>query len=221
MANATSAAQQTQPRFVRADGPDKVTGSGRYVADMSLTGMLHAKFRYAGVAHATVDKIDVSAARAMPGVLAVLTSDDVPDIIYSPVVPDRRLFAKDVVRFEGEVVAAVAATTPEIAQQAIDAIVFEYTERPVVDDLEAALEPDAPLVHEDWESYAVTGDTPRDRNVATFSSIAKGDADEAMATADIVVKGRGTHFDPAVVDAFVACESDFQKLADRHLANPA
>ncbi len=188
MANATE--QKPAPRFVRADGPDKVTGSGRYVADMSLTGMLHAKFRYAGVAHATIDKIDTSAAETIPGVVSVLTAADVPDVIYSPVVPDRRLFAQDVVRFEGEIIAAVAATTPEIAQQAVDAIVFEYTERPVVDDLEAAMAPDAPLVHEDWESYAVTGDTPRDRNVATFSSIAKGDADAGMAEADMVVKGR-------------------------------
>ena len=97
------------PRFVRADGPDKVTGSGRYAADINLTGQLVAKFRYAGVSHARITKLDTSAASAMPGVFAVLTAADVPDVIYSPVVPDRRLFAKDVVRFEGELVAAVAA----------------------------------------------------------------------------------------------------------------
>ncbi len=178
------------PRFVRADGPDKVTGSGRYVADLSLTGMLAAKFRYAGVAHARITKIDTAAAKAIPGVFAVLTADDVPDVRYSPVVPDRTLFARDVVRFEGEILAAVAAITPEIAQQAADAIVFEYDELPIVADLEAALTADSPLVHEEWESYDVTGDTPRCGNVATFSSIAKGDIDAGMASADIVVKGR-------------------------------
>ena len=186
----TETPQSTAKKFVRADGPDKVTGSGRYAADLTLTGMLTAKFRYAGVAHARITNIDVTAAQAIPGVFAVLTADDVPDLRYSPVVPDRHLFAKDTVRFEGEVVAAVAAINADVAQQAVDAVVFEYEELPVVADLEAALAPDAPLVHEEWESYAVTGDTPRDRNVATFSSITKGDPDTAMAAADIVVKQR-------------------------------
>ena len=68
------------PRFVRADGPDKVTGSGRYAADINLTGQLVAKFKYAGVSHARITRLDVSAARSMPGVFAVLTSDDVPDV---------------------------------------------------------------------------------------------------------------------------------------------
>ena len=67
------------PRFVRADGPDKVTGSGRYTADLSLTGVLAAKFRYADVSHARITRLDVSAALAMPGVMSVLTAADVPD----------------------------------------------------------------------------------------------------------------------------------------------
>ena len=108
------------PRFVRADGPDKVTGSGRYTADLSFTGMLVAKFRYADVSHARITRIDVTAARALPGVHAVLTADDVPDVRYGPFVQDRRLFARDIVRFEGEVVAAVAAIDAATAQRAVD-----------------------------------------------------------------------------------------------------
>ena len=126
-------------RFVRADGPDKVTGSGRYVADMNLTGQLVAKFKYAGVAHARIMRLDVSSARAIPGVFAVLTAADVPDVVYSPVVPDRRLFATEVVRFEGELLAAVAAVDAATAQAAVDAIVVEYEPLPIVDDLEAAI----------------------------------------------------------------------------------
>ena len=90
----------TKPRFIRADGPDKVTGSGRYTADLTLTGMLAAKFRYADIAHARITKLDVSAARAIPGVMAILTADDVPDVRFGPFVQDRTLFARDVVRFE-------------------------------------------------------------------------------------------------------------------------
>ncbi|MFT7475388.1 MAG: CO/xanthine dehydrogenase Mo-binding subunit [Verrucomicrobiales bacterium] len=178
------------PEFIRADGPDKVTGSGRYTADMTLTGQLVAKFKYAKISHARIVKLDVSAARAVPGVFAVITSDDVPDIRVGYGLADRRMFAKDVVRFEGEVVAAVAAISNEAAERALDAIVFEYEELPVTVDLEAAIAEGAPLVHTDVGSYVVTGDTPHDGNVATHSSIEMGDPDAAMASADVVVSSR-------------------------------
>ena len=178
------------PEFIRADGPDKVTGSGRYTADMTMTGQLVAKFKYAEVAHARITRLDVSAARAIPGVFAVITNDDVPDVRYTAVIADRTLFARDVVRFEGEVVAAVAAISEEVANRAIDAIVFEYDPLPVVSDLEQAIEPGATLVHPELESYEITGDTPHGGNVATHSSIAMGDAEAAMAKADVVVSSR-------------------------------
>ena len=178
------------PEFVRADGPDKVTGSGRYTADLTLTGMLVAKFRYAEVAHARITKLDVSAAQAMPGVFAVITDADVPDVRYSPVVADRTLFARDVVRFEGEILAAVAAIDEETAQRAVDAIVFEYEPLPVVTDLEAAIADDSVLVHEDWESYEVDEEVPQAHNVAIRSSIEKGDVDAALEAADTIVTSR-------------------------------
>ena len=80
--------------FIRQDGKDKVTGLGRYTADLSMTGMLHAKFRYADHAHARILRIDTAKARALAGVFAVITHDDVPDVRYGPFVQDRRLFAK-------------------------------------------------------------------------------------------------------------------------------
>ncbi len=178
------------PRFVRADGPDKVTGSGRYAADMVLPGMLWAKFRYADHPHARIVSLDTSRAQTMPGVLAVLTADDVPDVHYSAGVADRRLFAGDVVRFEGEVVAAVAATSAEAAQAAVEAIDIEYEQLPVVVDLEAALVPDSPLVHQHWADYEADAETVRDGNVASFSSISRGDAAAAMAGAETVVSSR-------------------------------
>src|SRR3954468_24985717 len=104
--------------FVRPDGKEKVTGSGRYTADLNLTGQLHAKFRYADHTHARIVRIDTSKARALPGVLAVVTHEDVPDVLYGQMVQDRRMFAKDKVRFEGDVVAAVAALTSELAAEA-------------------------------------------------------------------------------------------------------
>jgi len=178
------------PRFARADGPDKVTGSGRYTADMSLTGMAHAAFKYAEVPHAKLISVDTSFAETMPGVVAVLTADDVPDVHYSPVIPDRQLFAKGTIRFEGEVLAAVAAATRAQAQAAVEAIVVRYEELPALTDLEANIEPGAALVHEDWETYEVSGDTVRDGNVCSFSSISKGDVETGLAEAHHIITSR-------------------------------
>ena len=173
-------ASVAERRTIRADGPEKVTGSGRYAADLTLTGMLHAKLRYAGVAHGRITRLDTTRARALPGVLAVITQADVPDVRYGPYIKDRTLFASDVVRYEGEIVAAVAALTPEIAQAAVDAIELEIEPLPVVDDVEAALADDSPLVHADWESYESGDGVERSRNVAAFSSIEKGDVEAGM-----------------------------------------
>lgn len=194
------------PRFVRADGPDKVTGSGRYTADLTLTGALTAKFKYADVTHARITRLDVSAAKAIPGVFAVITQDDVPDVRFGPFVQDRTLFARDVVRFEGEIVAAVAAVDAATAQRAVNAIVVEYEALPVVNDIEAALSPDAPLVHSEWESYG--SGMVRDRNDASFASIAKGDVDAGLAEADHIIHSRyvanGCHAAPIEPRAVVA-----------------
>src|ERR671936_1489642 len=126
-------------RFIRPDGKEKVTGVGRYTADLNLTGQLHAKFRYADHTHARIVRIDASKARALPGVLAVITHEDVPDVLYGQLVQDRRMFVKDKVRFEGDVVAGVAALTPELAAEAAALIEVEYEPLPAVTDVEAAL----------------------------------------------------------------------------------
>ena len=179
-----------QTKFIRPDGKDKVTGLGRYTADLTMTGMLHACFRYADHAHARIRSIDTSRARALPGVFCVLTQDDVPDVRYGAFVEDRTLFARDVVRYEGEVVAAVAATTPEIAREAAELIDVDYEPLPVVSDVEAALTDGATLVHEGWSGYSASEDVVRRDNDASRSTIVKGDVDAALASADEVVKER-------------------------------
>jgi CO/xanthine dehydrogenase Mo-binding subunit len=189
-AEAPRAPDGAPSEFLRQDGKEKVTGSGRYAADLTLTGQLHAKFRYADHTHARIVSIDTSGARAMPGVFAVLTHEDVPDVLYGDLAKDRRLFARERVRFEGDVVAAVAASTPEIAAEAAAAIEVEYDPLPAVSDIEAALAEDAPLIHEDWESYEADEELGRDGNVLGYSTVVKGDADTAMTGADIVVRGR-------------------------------
>jgi carbon-monoxide dehydrogenase large subunit len=181
---------QAGSSFIRPDGKEKVTGAGRYTADVSVTGQSYAKFRYADHTHARIIRIDASQARALPGVFAVLTHEDVPDVLYGGMVKDRRLFAKDTVRFEGDIVAGVAALTSEIAEQAAALIEVEYEVLPVVTDFEVALAEDAPLVHPEWESYEADEALLRNRNTLGYSTIVSGDVDAALADADVVVRGR-------------------------------
>ncbi|HEX2810629.1 MAG TPA: xanthine dehydrogenase family protein molybdopterin-binding subunit [Kineosporiaceae bacterium] len=183
--------QQTAPApFIRPDGKEKVTGLGRYTADLNLTGQLYAKFRYADHPHARILSIDTTRARAVPGVLAVVTHQDVPDVLYGGLAQDRRLFAKDKVRWEGDVVAAVAARTPALAQQAADLIEVEYEVLQPLPDYEANVSAAAALVHERWSDYTASRRLGRDGNVLGRSTIVKGDADAAMAGAEVVVRGR-------------------------------
>lgn len=189
------ASTDTSPRgteFLRPDGKEKVTGSGRYTADLTLGGQAYARFRYAGLPHARILRVDTSRARALPGVLAVLTHKNVPDVKYGGMVQDRYLFAKDVVRWEGDIVAAVAATSEEAARRAVDLIDIEYQPLPAVADFEAAMAESAPLVHEDWSSDERDENLVANGNTLGYSTIVKGDADAAMATAEVVVKRRYT-----------------------------
>ncbi len=196
------------PTLIRQDGRDKVTGSGRYAADLTVTGMLHGALRVADLPHARIRRIDTTAARALPGVHAVITAADVPEVRYGAFLKDRTLFARDVVRWEGDLIAAVAAATPEIAAQAAALIDIDFEPLPALTDLEAAMRPDAPLVHEAWTTYETDENLARDGNVASRSTIVKGDAAAAMAGADIVVTGRyvadGSHAVPIEPRAILA-----------------
>ena len=185
-----TAAPAGRAPFIRPDGREKVTGLGRYTADLTRTGQLHAAFRYADHPHARILRIDTAPARAIPGVLSVLTHEDVPDVLYGGLARDRRLFAKEKVRWEGDVVAAVAARTPELARRAAAAIVVEYQVLAPLPDYVANAVPGAPLVHEDWHSYEADENLGLDGNVLGRSTIVKGDADAAMAAAEVVVRGR-------------------------------
>ncbi|MDH5292776.1 MAG: xanthine dehydrogenase family protein molybdopterin-binding subunit [Acidimicrobiia bacterium] len=176
--------------FIRPDGKEKVTGVGRYTADMNLTGQLYAKFRYSDHPHARIVRIDTSRAKAVPGVLAVLTHEDVPDVLYGGMVQDRRLFAKEKVRWEGDVIAGIAARTAAIAEEAAALIEVEYEVLDPLPDFAANMDAGASLVHEDWETYGADDSLDRSGNTLGHSSIVKGDADSAMAGADVVVKSR-------------------------------
>ena len=177
--------------FIRADGIPKVTGQARYTADLSIPGMLEASFLYSEHPHARITLLDVSEARALPGVMAVVTQADLPKNRYGLCVKDRTLFADGVVRFDAEIVAGVAATTKEIADAATRLIRVDYEPLPAVLDPEEALDPDAALVHAAWADDAAAYDgLVRDRNDCGFANIVKGDVEAGFAEADHVVRSR-------------------------------
>ena len=133
----------------RLDVVEKVTGRARYVTDMELPGMLHAKLLRSPHAHARIRRVNVEAARGCPGVHAVVTSGDLTwcDPYFGPALRDRPILAIDVARYEGEPVAAVVADTEEAAAKALTLIGVDYEDLPVVTTLAEALAPGAPLVH--------------------------------------------------------------------------
>jgi CO/xanthine dehydrogenase Mo-binding subunit len=177
-------------RYIRGDGLPKVTGQARYAADLTMTGMLHAAFLYAGVPSARIRRLDTAAARALPGVMAIITAADVPEVRYGAAVHDRTLFARDVVRFEGEILAAVAALTPELAQEACRRIEVELEELPAVVDAEAALRSGSPLVHDGWAGYDANDGVVRDGNDCGYVRMVRGDLAGGFAEADVIVEGR-------------------------------
>jgi CO/xanthine dehydrogenase Mo-binding subunit len=178
--------------WIRADGQAKATGQARYTADLAFPGLAHGRLLLAGRVHARIARLDARRAREMPGVVAVLTQDDVPERRYGSFdyVLDRTLFARDVVRFEGEVVAAVAALTTEQADAAVAAIEVEYEDLPRILDVETALRPRSPLVHPELDAYAHDPNIAPAGNAAARSTIVKGDASAALAAAPIVVRER-------------------------------
>ncbi|MEW6673033.1 MAG: xanthine dehydrogenase family protein molybdopterin-binding subunit [Thermodesulfobacteriota bacterium] len=131
------------------DGLKKVKGQARYLDDISLPGMLHARILRSPHAHARIVKIDTSKAAALPGVKAVLTGKDCPGNRFGCDVPDTFILPTEKVRYAGEEVAAVAAVSSKIARQALDLITIEYDPLPAVFEPETALKADAPLIHAD------------------------------------------------------------------------
>jgi CO/xanthine dehydrogenase Mo-binding subunit len=137
----------------RVEGPAKVTGAATYTADILLPGMAWGKALRSPLPHARIRSIDTTAAEHMPGVLAVLTAKDVPDVLIGRRVYDMPVLAKERVRFIGEKVAVVAAETPDLAEEALTRIEVEYEELPAVFDAEEAMKPAAPLLHPQYRLY--------------------------------------------------------------------
>src|SRR5215470_13015627 len=145
-------------RPVRPDGVDKVTGRAKFGADLNLPNMLIGKVLRSPHAHARIKSIDTSKAQALPGVKAVITSADFSDL-PSEFIPagemmvnfrdmTRNVMAREKALYEGHAVAAVAAVNDAVAAQALSLIEVDYEVLPPVLDVDEAMAPDAPLLHD-------------------------------------------------------------------------
>ena len=190
-------------RLGRVEGPAKVTGEARYTADIMLPGMVWGKVLRSPLPHAKIVSIDTREAERMPGILAVLTAKDLPDLLTGRLVYDMPVLAIDRVRFIGEKVAVVAAEDPDMAEDALASIDVEYEEMPAVFDAHEAMRSEAPLLHPDYRSYAHApekffSDIP---NVHSHVTWELGDIDKGFALAKQVFEH--TFNTPAVHQGYI------------------
>ncbi|MGH2534796.1 MAG: xanthine dehydrogenase family protein molybdopterin-binding subunit [Thermomicrobiales bacterium] len=162
----------------RHDALGKVTGETQYPGDLIRPGMLHAKVVFADRPHARIVQIDAEPALAYPGVVAVLTAADVPYNAFGLIDHDQPVLCGDKVRFTGDKVALVVAESAEAAEAGARLVAMTYEDLPAVTNPRAAMEPNAPLVHED-----------RTTNVLLHRPIRKGDVGQGFAEADVILDG--------------------------------
>ncbi len=185
----------------RIDAIAKVKGEAVFASDMVMPGQAYLKMLMARRPHAILKRIDTTKAAALPGVLAVLTAQDVPCNEFGYYTYDQPVLCgpsakpyTDRIRFVGDRVAAVVAETEAIAAQARDLIEVEYEDLPVVSDPEEAMKPDAPILHPDVGS-----------NVFSHHKLYNGDVEAGFRQADVIVES--VLNTPAQEHAFLQTES--------------
>lgn len=177
----------------KVDAVKLAAGKPVFADDIEMRGMLHAAMLTSPHAHARIVRIDASKARALPGVHAVLTHEDVPRVIYASggqsypnPPPYDQVSLDNKVRHVGDRVAVVAAETPEIAREALRLIDVEYDVLPAVFDMEATMQPGAPVIHDEPDAVGIHN---AQRNIVHHIDAPVGDAESAWAKADHVFEG--------------------------------
>ena len=181
---------------------DKVTGRALFAADTRAAGMLWGKILRSPHAHARIVSIDTSKAEALPGVRAVVTAADFPDIKSEEAFVGEgpmnfrdlalNCMAREKVLYEGHALAAVAAITQEVADQALGLINVTYEVLPHVIDVDEAMAPGAPVLHDDMFTAGVDPKPTKPSNIAKVVTFKKGDAEAGFADADVIVEGHYT-----------------------------
>src|SRR5208283_1705110 len=183
-------------RPIRPDGVDKVTGRARFGADYAFTGMLHGKVLRSPHAHARIKSINLEKALKLPGVKAIVTAADlaplpenkaeaVGEVAMNPRHLSLNILARDKVLYDGHALAAVAATSPHIAEEALRLIEVEYEVLPPVMTVDAGIKPGAPILLKDLRNNE-EGDKPT--NVAQHYQFKRGDVAAGFNAADFVIE---------------------------------
>ena len=172
----------------RVDGVDKTTGRALYAGDHAIPGVIWGKVLHSSRPHARIVRIDTAAARALPGVRAVLTGDDVRGNLYGRAIKDMPVLADGVVRYVGERIAAVAADDEATAQRALDLIEVEYDDLNAVLDIAEAIAPGASILHPAYGTYVGTKPLETPSNTFHHTVQDRGDVAAGFAAADLVIE---------------------------------
>ena len=189
-------------RVERPDAVDKVTGRTQFPGDLSMDNMLHMKVLFSDRAHAHIAGIDTTEAANVPGVVAILTYQDVPVNEYGLIHKDQPALSAGKVRSVFDRVALVIAETPRAATRARDLIHVEYEDLPAVTDPRESMEPGAPVVHADYPD-----------NVLFYQPLRKGDVDAVFARDDVVIVERD-YFTPHQEHAYLQPEAGIGYIDD-------
>jgi CO/xanthine dehydrogenase Mo-binding subunit len=168
----------------KLEGIGKVSGQARYSGDVTLPGLIWGKALRSPLPHARILRIDTSRARALPGVLAVLTAQDLPNILVGRRMFDMPMLARDRVRFVGEKVAVAAAVDPDVAEEALALIDVEYEDLPAVFDPVEAIQVGAPVLHGNPAAYEGAPPERPHPNVQSVLRFKLGDVDAGFREAD-------------------------------------
>jgi len=173
----------------RVDSNSKATGKTKFISDLVRPGMLFAKLLLSDRPHARIVKIETSDAENLKGVHAVITSKDAPNRRFGLYLEDRLIFPETVVRYVGEPIAAVAAESEDLAEQAISLIKVVYADLPPVFSLEDSMRDDAIDLHPDLESYSGIHDYIRHKNVCMDARLNIGDVTEGFTNSEFIFEG--------------------------------
>jgi putative selenate reductase molybdopterin-binding subunit len=170
----------------RVDATEKALGKIKYTSDLKFPGMLYGKVLRSPHAHARILRIEYSKAKELQGVVEIITADDVPNNkgIIGLSIADCGVLAKDKVRYIGDAVAAVVAVSEEIAEKALELIEVRYEVLPAVFDVEEAMKPEAPQVHEGYENPQYHGRG----NITSIRRVINGDVEKGFGEADYVIE---------------------------------
>src|ERR1700683_3384217 len=185
-------------RPISPDGVPKVTGRAMYAADLAMPGALYGKIVRSPHAHARIKSINTEKAKALPGVKAVITGADFPEHKFEYIGPERvavnfwhvsrNVMAREKALYDGHAVAAIAATTKEIAEEAEALIQIDYEGLPHAIDVDDAMKEDAPLLFEDMITRGIEPAPTKPSNVSKKLEFAIGDVEKGFAEADVVIE---------------------------------